>query len=123
MFIEINISLFFKSKRVLKPGCPKQWVTNAIFISPGLTCTEQNFITKAGFQQAAAEHGLIVVAPDTSPREFNKRHGDKIITLECTLSSENGVLQCAGKCGPHLSQNLTSPLCLALLTGLYSMCS
>ncbi|XP_074995689.1 S-formylglutathione hydrolase isoform X2 [Calonectris borealis] len=34
----------------------------------GLTCTEQNFITKAGFHQAAAEHGLIVVAPDTSPR-------------------------------------------------------
>ena len=34
----------------------------------GLTCTEQNFITKAGAQQFAAEHGLIVVAPDTSPR-------------------------------------------------------
>ena len=34
----------------------------------GLTCTEQNFITKAGAQQAAAELGLIVVAPDTSPR-------------------------------------------------------
>ena len=33
----------------------------------GLTCTEQNFITKAGAQQFAAEHGLIVVAPDTSP--------------------------------------------------------
>ncbi|PKU41648.1 5-hydroxytryptamine receptor 2a [Limosa lapponica baueri] len=37
----------------------------------GLTCTEQNFITKAGFHQAAAEHGLIVVAPDTSPRGCN----------------------------------------------------
>ena len=34
----------------------------------GLTCTEQNFITKAGAQQHAAAHGLIVVAPDTSPR-------------------------------------------------------
>jgi S-formylglutathione hydrolase len=34
----------------------------------GLTCTEQNFITKAGVQQHAAAHGLIVVAPDTSPR-------------------------------------------------------
>ncbi len=34
----------------------------------GLTCTEQNFITKAGAQRYAAEHGLIVVAPDTSPR-------------------------------------------------------
>lgn len=34
----------------------------------GLTCTEQNFITKAAAQRYAAEHGIIVVAPDTSPR-------------------------------------------------------
>jgi S-formylglutathione hydrolase len=34
----------------------------------GLTCSEQNFITKAGAQQHAARHQLIVVAPDTSPR-------------------------------------------------------
>ncbi|HZJ97737.1 MAG TPA: S-formylglutathione hydrolase [Oligella sp.] len=34
----------------------------------GLTCNEQNFITKAGFQRYAAEQGLIVVCPDTSPR-------------------------------------------------------
>jgi S-formylglutathione hydrolase len=35
----------------------------------GLTCTEQNFITKAGAQAHAARHGVIVVAPDTSPRD------------------------------------------------------
>lgn len=34
----------------------------------GLTCNEQNFITKAGAQAAAARHGIILVAPDTSPR-------------------------------------------------------
>jgi S-formylglutathione hydrolase len=34
----------------------------------GLTCTEQNFIIKAGAQRYAAEHGVILVAPDTSPR-------------------------------------------------------
>jgi S-formylglutathione hydrolase len=34
----------------------------------GLTCTEQNFITKAGAQRYAAEHGIILVSPDTSPR-------------------------------------------------------
>ncbi len=34
----------------------------------GLTCTEQNFITKSGAQRHAAEHGVILVAPDTSPR-------------------------------------------------------
>lgn len=34
----------------------------------GLTCTEENFITKSGFQRVAAELGLVIVAPDTSPR-------------------------------------------------------
>jgi S-formylglutathione hydrolase len=34
----------------------------------GLTCTEENFITKAGAQRAAAELGLAIVVPDTSPR-------------------------------------------------------
>jgi S-formylglutathione hydrolase len=34
----------------------------------GLTCNEQNFIAKAGAQRYAAEHGIVVVTPDTSPR-------------------------------------------------------
>ena len=34
----------------------------------GLTCTEENFTAKAGAQRVAAELGLVVVAPDTSPR-------------------------------------------------------
>ena len=34
----------------------------------GLTCTEQNFITKAGAQRYAAAHGIAIVCPDTSPR-------------------------------------------------------
>ena len=34
----------------------------------GLTCTEDNFTTKAGAYAAAAAHGVIIVAPDTSPR-------------------------------------------------------
>jgi S-formylglutathione hydrolase len=34
----------------------------------GLTCTEENFTVKAGAQRYAAEHGLMLVAPDTSPR-------------------------------------------------------
>ena len=34
----------------------------------GLTCTEDNFTTKSGAYAAAAEHGVIIVAPDTSPR-------------------------------------------------------
>ena len=34
----------------------------------GLTCNHENFMTKAGAQQFAAEHGLLLVVPDTSPR-------------------------------------------------------
>jgi S-formylglutathione hydrolase len=34
----------------------------------GLTCTWENATTKAGFQGPAAEKGVIVVCPDTSPR-------------------------------------------------------
>jgi S-formylglutathione hydrolase len=34
----------------------------------GLTCSEQNFITKGGAQRYAAEHGVAIVCPDTSPR-------------------------------------------------------
>ena len=34
----------------------------------GLTCTDENFMQKAGAQRLAAELGLIIVAPDTSPR-------------------------------------------------------
>ena len=34
----------------------------------GLTCTDENFVTKAGAQQWAAKYGVAIVAPDTSPR-------------------------------------------------------
>lgn len=37
----------------------------------GLTCNETNFIQKAGAQQHAAEQGIIIVCPDTSPRNVN----------------------------------------------------
>ncbi len=42
----------------------------------GLTCNEQNFITKAGAQRYAAEHGIAIVCPDTSPR------GDGVADVE-----------------------------------------
>ncbi|RIX97933.1 S-formylglutathione hydrolase [Aureimonas flava] len=34
----------------------------------GLTCTHQNAVDKGEFRRAAAEHGIMVVVPDTSPR-------------------------------------------------------
>lgn len=40
----------------------------AVFFLSGLTCTEDNFTVKAGAYEAASELGLVVIAPDTSPR-------------------------------------------------------
>jgi S-formylglutathione hydrolase len=39
-----------------------------LYFLSGLTCTEENFITKAGAQKFAAQYGIAIVAPDTSPR-------------------------------------------------------
>jgi len=41
-----------------------------LFWLSGLTCTEENFMAKAGAQKYAAEHGLLLIAPDTSPRDL-----------------------------------------------------
>ena len=40
-----------------------------LYYLSGLTCTEENFITKAGAQQFAAASGIMLVVPDTSPRD------------------------------------------------------
>jgi len=42
----------------------------------GLTCTEDNFTTKAGAYAAAAAAGLAIVAPDTSPRGADVANDD-----------------------------------------------
>ncbi len=39
-----------------------------VWFLAGLTCTEDNFTVKAGAQRAAADLGLMLIAPDTSPR-------------------------------------------------------
>jgi S-formylglutathione hydrolase len=39
-----------------------------LYFLAGLTCTEENFMVKAGAQQWAAHFGIALVAPDTSPR-------------------------------------------------------
>lgn len=41
----------------------------ALFYLAGLTCTEETFMIKAGAQRLAAQLGLILIAPDTSPRD------------------------------------------------------
>jgi S-formylglutathione hydrolase len=40
-----------------------------LFYLAGLTCTEETFAIKAGAQAHAARHGLMLVTPDTSPRD------------------------------------------------------
>ena len=51
----------------IPPQAQSEPVPVLYFLS-GLTCTEENFMTKAGAQQFAAKYGLMLVAPDTSPR-------------------------------------------------------
>jgi S-formylglutathione hydrolase len=40
-----------------------------LYYLAGLTCTEETFVIKGGAQAHAAEHGLMLVSPDTSPRD------------------------------------------------------
>lgn len=42
-----------------------------LYFLSGLTCTHENFLQKSGMQQFAAKHNLVVVNPDTSPRNID----------------------------------------------------
>src|ERR1700709_1520306 len=53
---------------VFLPSQAKTQKVPALFYLAGLTCTEETFAIKAGAQRYAAEHGLVLVMPDTSPR-------------------------------------------------------
>lgn len=53
---------------VFAPPAAGQGTVPVLWYLSGLTCTEENFTVKAGAQRYAAEHGIMLVAPDTSPR-------------------------------------------------------
>jgi S-formylglutathione hydrolase len=53
---------------VYLPPQASQGPVPVLYWLSGLTCTEENFITKAGAQRVAAELGVAIVTPDTSPR-------------------------------------------------------
>lgn len=53
---------------VYAPPQARQGAVPALFYLAGLTCNEETFAIKAGAQRFAAEHGLMLVTPDTSPR-------------------------------------------------------
>lgn len=63
--IALNCSMKFS---IYLPPHDKDERLPVLYWLSGLTCNEQNFITKAGAQKYAAEHKVIIVAPDTSPR-------------------------------------------------------
>lgn len=56
---------------VFIPPQAKSHPVPVLYYLSGLTCTEENFTAKAGAQRYAAQHGLMLVAPDTSPRGVN----------------------------------------------------
>lgn len=54
---------------VYQPPQAQSGPVPVLYFLSGLTCTEENFMTKAGAQRYAAEYGLMIVVPDTSPRD------------------------------------------------------
>jgi len=62
---EIGLPMRFS---VYQPPQAQQRPVPVLFYLAGLTCTEETFMIKAGAQRLAAQHGLMLVAPDTSPR-------------------------------------------------------
>lgn len=65
---EIGLPMRFS---VYVPPQAEQGPVPVLFYLAGLTCTEETFMIKAGAQRVAAELGVMLVAPDTSPRGAN----------------------------------------------------
>ncbi|MDY7578879.1 S-formylglutathione hydrolase [Herbaspirillum sp. RTI4] len=63
--IEIGLPMRFS---VFLPPQAAHGPVPVLFYLAGLTCNEETFPTKAGAQRYAAQHGIMLVAPDTSPR-------------------------------------------------------
>ena len=57
----MTFSIFLPPPRENTPPPVLYWLS-------GLTCNDENFTTKAGAQRVAAELGIVLVMPDTSPR-------------------------------------------------------
>lgn len=61
---------------VFVPPQAEQRAVPVLYYLAGLTCTEETFMIKAGAQRLAAELGLMLVAPDTSPRKVRSPGDD-----------------------------------------------
>ncbi|MGH8805639.1 MAG: S-formylglutathione hydrolase [Polaromonas sp.] len=71
---EIGLPMQFSVYR--PPQASKERVPTLFYLA-GLTCTEETFAIKAGAQRIAAELGIMLVAPDTSPRRTGIGGEDK----------------------------------------------
>jgi S-formylglutathione hydrolase len=63
--LEIGLPMRFS---IFLPPAAATGKMPALFCLAGLTCNEETFMSKSGAQRVAAEAGLILIAPDTSPR-------------------------------------------------------
>ena len=62
---------------VYQPPAAKRAKVPTLVYLAGLTCTEETFPIKAGAQRVAAELGLMLIAPDTSPRQIRHPGDDE----------------------------------------------
>ena len=65
---EMNFGVYLPPKAVTEKLPVLYWLS-------GLTCTEQNFITKSGMQHYAARHNVIVVVPDADSYDLGQGAG------------------------------------------------
>lgn len=66
---------------VFLPPQAERAAVPAVYWLSGLTCTEENFSVKSGAQRYAAELGLALVIPDTSPRGLDLAGQDEFINV------------------------------------------
>ena len=67
---ESRFGIYLPAQALAGQACP------TLFYLAGLTCTEETFAIKAHAQRLAAQLGLILVTPDTSPRGGQVAQGD-----------------------------------------------
>jgi len=64
---QMEFAIFLPPQALAEPG----FKVPVLYWLSGLTCNDENFMQKAGAQKLAAELGLAIVCPDTSPRGVN----------------------------------------------------
>ena len=65
-----KFSIFLPPQALAGQSCP------TLYYLAGLTCTEETFVIKVHAQRLAAQLGLILISPDTSPRGDDVEQGD-----------------------------------------------